>query len=68
MKVGNLVKWWSGQENADRNPLEPPAQHGIILELSSTGHDTLMTALILLDDGDLTWISTTALELISENR
>jgi histidyl-tRNA synthetase len=67
MKVGDLVKWWSGQENADRNPLEPPAQHGIVLEFSQTGHDTL-SALVLFDDAEMAWITTTALEVISESR
>ena len=64
MKVGDLVKWWSGQENADRNPLEPPAQHGIVLELSTRG----VSALVLFEDAELAWITTTALEVISASR
>ena len=62
MKVGDLVKWWSGQENADRNPLEPPAQHGIVLEFSTRWG----SALVLFEDAELAWITTTALEVISE--
>lgn len=67
MKVGNLVKWWSGQENADRNSLEPPAQHGIVIEFSQTGYDTL-SALVLFEDNELAWITATALEVINESR
>jgi hypothetical protein len=64
MKVGDLVKWWSGQENADRNPLEPPAQHGIVLEFSTTE----LSALVLFEGAELAWITTTALEVINEKR
>jgi len=70
VKVGDLVKWWSGQENADRNSLEPPAQHGIVLEVQPDGFmdNGVLSALVLFEDAELAWITTTALEVVNESR
>jgi len=65
VKVGDIVKWWSGQENADRNPLEPPAQYGIVIAFNSVEPQL---ALVLFEDAELAWMTSTALEVINESR
>ena len=61
MKVGDLVK------------IKSPfgirrAEHGLILQLSKTGHDTLSAQVLFNDTGKPCWLDTKRLEVISESR
>lgn len=64
MKVGDLVKW----ENALNDSMDHyQQQHGIIVQMSRTGHDTL-SAQVLFTDGDLWWMDTQKLVVVNESR
>ena len=64
MKVGDLVKWESVMNDSmDQFSVE----HGLVVQLSKTGHDT-MSAQILFADGELWWVDSEKLEVISESR
>ena len=52
MKVGDLVKFESVlNDSMDHHTVE----HGLVMQLSKTGHDTL-SAQVLFNDGDTWWV------------
>jgi hypothetical protein len=63
MKVGDLIKAVITQNLDGESVL---VEHGVILQLSVTGADTL-SAKVLFQDGQVSWLSTTAMEVISES-
>lgn len=61
MKVGDLVKI--------KSPFGiHPDEHGLILQLSKTGHDTLSAQVLFNDTGKPCWFDTKRLVVISEAR
>ena len=64
MKVGDLVKW-EGVSNDRAEQLE--TDYGIVLQLSLTGHNSLSSK-VLVEDGNVEWMKTTSMEVISEGR
>ncbi|MEL0098245.1 MAG: hypothetical protein VW907_01665 [Opitutae bacterium] len=63
MKVGDLVKWESVQNDAmDRIDED----YGVIVKMSKTGHTT-KSAQVLFTDGQLSWFDTKVLRVISES-
>ena len=66
MKIGDLVKFNVMSDEHGVNSDTPFApEHGIVLQISRTGHDT-KSAKILFNDGEVAWIGTSTLEVISE--
>lgn len=66
MKVGDLVMF----ENAlvrDVFETDPSREHGLVVQISKTGHDTV-SAQVLFNDGELWWVDSGKLEVISEGR
>jgi len=66
MKVGDLVKF----ENAlarDVFETDPSREHGLVVQISKTGHDTV-SAQVIFNDGELWWVDSGRLEVISEGR
>tara|TARA_R110000787_G_scaffold123556_1_gene234519 strand:- start:1470 stop:1694 length:225 start_codon:yes stop_codon:yes gene_type:complete len=63
MKVGDLIKAVVTQ-NLDGESVV--VEHGVVLQLSITGVDTL-SAKVLFQDGQVSWLSTSAMEVISES-
>ena len=62
MKVGDLVKW----ENALNDSMDHhQQQHGVVVKMSRTGHDTL-SAQVLFTDGEIWWMDTQKLEIVNE--
>ena len=66
MKVGDLVKFDSSVENLVFET-EPRIEHGVVVQISKTGHDTI-SAQILFNDGELWWVDSGRLEVVSEGR
>ncbi len=66
MKVGDLVKFASDREN-DVFETNPSIEHGLVVQVSTTGHDTT-SAQVLFNDGQTWWVDSGRLELISESR
>ena len=66
MKVGDLVKFESALER-DVFETEPRIEHGLVVQISRTGHDTI-SAQIMFGDGELWWVDSGRLEVISESR
>ena len=64
LKVGDLVQFWSADNDSDP---ESRADYGIILKLSRTGTNT-KSAQILFKDGEIAWIGTNTLVVVSEGR
>ncbi len=70
MKVGDMVKFKLDfpltPREYDINIPYPLIQgHGIILQLSRTGHET-KSAKIMFNDGEVVWAGTNTLEVVSE--
>jgi len=64
VKVGDLVKLESAlNDSMDHYTVE----HGLIVQLSKTGHDTL-SAQVLFNDGETWWVDSERLEIVSESR
>jgi hypothetical protein len=62
MKVGDLVKFDSAlNDNMERYA----AEHGLVVKMSKTGHDT-ESAQVLFNDGETWWVGTQRLEIVSE--
>ena len=61
VSVGDLVEWYSVQNDAQR---EFDIDLGIVLSLSRSGRDTLM-ANVLFEDGNIEWVCTDFLSVIS---
>ena len=59
MKVGDLIKWAVTVDEGDT------PEYGVVLQLSITGVDTL-SAQVLFQDGQVWWLPTTAMEVVSE--
>mgnify|MGYP003665387258 CR=1 FL=1 len=64
MKVGDLVKFDSIVER-DVFETDPRREHGLIVQISKTGHDTT-SAQVLFTDGELWWMDSGRLEVVSE--
>lgn len=62
MKVGDLIKAVVTQ-NLDGESVV--VEHGVVLQLSVTGADTL-SAQVLFQDGQVWWLPTTTMEVISD--
>lgn len=62
MKVGDLVKWYSVQNDVQE---EFDVDIGIILSLSRSGTNSLH-AQVLFDDNKIEWITTNSLEVIND--
>ena len=63
MKVGDLVRWYSVENDILE---EFDVDYGIILSLSRSGANSLH-AQILFEDSKIEWLSTEYLEVISDN-
>lgn len=63
MKVSDLVKW----KTVPHQFAEVKVKHGIIVKMSRTGRDT-ESAQVLFTDGQIWWLDTENLEVVSENR
>ena len=66
MKVGDLVKFDNNVENLVFET-EPHIEHGLVVQLSRTGHDTISVQ-VMFGDGELWWVDSGKLEVISESR
>ena len=61
MKVGDLVKLESAlNDSMDHYSVE----HGLVVQISKTGHDTL-SAQVLFNDGETWWVDSGRLEVVS---
>ena len=66
MKVGDMVRFKVDPKEYDINmPFPLIQEHGIVIQLSRTGHET-KSAKIMFNDGEVAWIGTNTLEVISE--
>ena len=64
MKIGDLVKFESVlSDDMDRYS----AQHGLVVKMSRTGHDT-ESAQVLFNDGVAWWVDTRRLVMVNESR
>lgn len=63
MKVGDLVQF----ESVDNDDVESQLDYGIVVKLSRTGHKT-KSAEVLFHDGEIAWIGTDTLVVVSEGR
>ena len=63
MKVGDLVKFESALER-DVFETDPRIEHGLVVQISKTGHDTT-SAQVLFIDGETWWVDSGRLEVIS---
>ena len=66
MKVGDLVKFESALER-EVFEADPRTEHGLVVQISKTGHDTT-SAQVIFNDGELWWVDSGKLEVISESR
>ena len=66
MKVGDLVKFESVLEK-EVFETDPSRNHGLVVQISKTGHDTT-SAQVLFNDGELWWMDTQKLRVVSEGR
>ena len=64
MKVGDLVRLESDRE-PDVFETNPRADHGLVVQISKTGHDTT-SAQVLFKGGELWWVDSGRLEVVSE--
>jgi hypothetical protein len=60
VKVGDLIKWVESRIDEGSAP-----EYGVVLQLSITGVDTL-SAQVLFQDGQVWWLPTTTMEVVSE--
>jgi len=63
MKVGDLVKFDNRMDMLETNPR---IEHGLVVQISKTGHDTI-SAQVLFKDGDTWWVDSGRLEVVSES-
>ena len=64
MKAGDLVRFESVlNDDMDRHGVE----YGVVVRMSTTGHTT-QSAEVLFNDGELAWVGTQRLVVISESR
>ena len=63
MKVGDLVQL----ESVMNDYVDVHLEHGIVVKLSRTGHRT-KSAQVLFKDGEIAWVGTATLVVVSENR
>ena len=61
MKVGDLVQF----ESVDNDDVESQLDYGIVVKLSRTGHKT-KSAEVLFKDGEIAWVGTDTLVVVSE--
>ena len=66
MKVGDLVKFESVLEK-EVFETDQSRNHGLVVQISKTGHDTT-SAQVLFNDGELWWMDTQKLRVVSEGR
>ncbi len=66
MKVGDLVKF-VGVLEREVFETDPPRNHGLVVQISRTGHNTT-SAQVLFIDGETWWVDSGRLEVISEGR
>lgn len=66
MKVGDLVKFDSSVDN-DVFETNPRIEHGLVVQISKTGHDTI-SAQVMFNDGELWWVDSERLEVVSESK
>jgi hypothetical protein len=64
MKVGDLVKFESALER-DVFETDQCREHGLVVQISKTGHDTV-SARVLFNDGETWWVDSGKLEVVSE--
>ena len=64
MKPGDLVKFDSSFEY-DVFETHPRIEHGLVVQISKTGHDTI-SAQVMFKDGELWWVDSGRLEVVSE--
>jgi len=64
MKVGDLVRFVSVLEK-EVFETDPPRNHGLVVQISKTGHDTT-SAQVLFTDGETWWVESGKLEVVSE--
>ncbi len=64
MKVGDLVRWFSVDNDAQGGVV---VDNGLIIQLSRSGQDSLH-ALVLFENGNLDWVPDAGLEVINEDR
>ncbi len=64
MKVGDLVKFESALER-EVFEADPRTEHGLVVQISKTGHDTV-SAQVLFNDGEAWWVDSGKLEVVSE--
>lgn len=63
MKVGDLVKFESVMnDDMDRYTVE----HGIVIQLSKTGHDTISAQVLFNDTSKPCWVDSGKLVVVSE--
>ncbi len=66
MKVGDLVKFES-QLSDDELGDSGRTEHGLVVQISKTGHDTT-SAQVLFNDGETWWVDSGRLEIINGSR
>jgi len=66
VKAGDLVKFDSDLE-FDVFEANPRTEHGLVIQISKTGHDTV-SAQVLFNDGETWWVDSGRLEVVSESR
>ena len=64
-KIGDLVKFESKLDK-DGYETELRKEHGLVVQISKTGHDTTSVQ-VIFGDGELWWVDSGRLEIISEN-
>ena len=64
MKVGDLVKFDNTGVRAVFES-DPHREHGLVVQISKTGHDTI-SAQVLFNDGEAWWVDSGRLEVVSE--
>ena len=64
MKVGDLVRFDSDME-FDVFETDPRVEHGLVIQISKTGYESLSVQ-VLFKDGELWWVDSGRLEVISE--
>ena len=66
MKIGDLVKFDTTMER-DVFETDPRINHGLVVQISKTGHTTT-SAQVKFFDGELWWVDSERLEVVSEGR
>ena len=63
MKIGDLVKFDSSLER-DVYETDPRIEHGLVVQISRTGHDTI-SAQVMFNGGELWWVDSGKLEVVN---